>query len=238
MRALRSALLLAVVALLLAACAQPMREGALAPPAAPQLPPGFPVKEYQQAQALGKPVYRVDPARSLVTITVRKGGSLARFGHDHVVAGHAVQGYVSPDEGRADLYVLLNDLAVDEAGLRSEAGLDTRPTESEIEDTRSNMLDKVLEAQKFPFALVRVSSVERTSDGARLQLALTLHGVRRTFDVPVQLQTGPGEARASGVLEFNQSDFGIVPFSILGGAVQVQDRLSLRFSIRASLPSD
>jgi len=37
----------------------------------------------------------------------------------------------------------------------------------------------------------------------------------------------------TGMLGLNQSDFGIVPFSILGGAIQVQDRISLRFRIHA-----
>ena len=38
---------------------------------------------------------------------------------------------------------------------------------------------------------------------------------------------------ATGQLAFNQSDFGITPFSILGGAVAVQDQVALRFDIVA-----
>jgi hypothetical protein len=37
-------------------------------------------------------------------------------------------------------------------------------------------------------------------------------------------------------MHFNQSDFGIVPVSVLGGAMQVQDRLDLQFRILAKAP--
>lgn len=232
MRALRPAYAAAVLAALIAACAQQVRETA-PEPAARQAPENFPRSAYEQALAQGKPVYRVDPARSLVVITVRRGGSLARFGHDHVVASHEVEGYISPDEGRADLYVPLNELAVDEPALRAEAGLDTQPSASDIAGTRANMLNKVLEAQKFPFALIGVRGVDKRPMGVRLSIAITLHGVTRALAVPAQIETGGDEMSVSGLLEFNQSDFGIVPFSILGGAIQVQDRVSLRFRIRA-----
>jgi hypothetical protein len=34
-------------------------------------------------------------------------------------------------------------------------------------------------------------------------------------------------------MSFNQSDFGITPLSILGGAIRVQDSVDLRFNILA-----
>jgi len=234
MRTLRPAQAAAVLAALIAACAPQVRQTAPEPtPAARPAPENFPRSAYEQAAAQGKPVYRIDPARSLIAISVRRGGSLARLGHDHIVASHEAEGYIASEEGRADLYVPLSELAVDEPALRAEAGLDTQPSESDIAGTRANMLDKVLETQKFPFALIRVSGLEQRPMGVRLSVAITLHGVARTLAVPAQIETGGDEMSVSGLLEFNQSDFGIVPFSILGGAIQVQDRVSLRFRIRA-----
>lgn len=222
--------------MLIAACAPPVRT--TAPEPAPTLatgraPAGFPSKRYEEAAAQGKPVYRVDPEQSLVSILVRRGGSLAHLGHDHVVASHGVQGYVALDDGSADLFVPLAELSVDEPALRAESRLDTQPTESDIAGTRSNMLDKVLEAQRFPYALIHISSGEKTPTGLRLDITITLHGVSRSFVVPAQMETVQGEMSVTGTLELKQSDFGIVPFSILGGAMQVQDRLNLRFRIRA-----
>jgi hypothetical protein len=213
----------AAAILFLAACAPQVRESA--PP--PGMPPEFPRAFYEQAAAQGKRVLRVDPAASLVVITVRRGGSLARLGHDHVVASHGVQGYVAPEAGRADRYVALDDLAVDEPALRAEAGLDTQPSASDIEGTRANMRDKVLETARFPFALIHAAGA------GPLKLDITLHGTTRSFEVPAKIDARDGELKAEGQLAFKQSDFGITPFSILGGAVAVQDRVEIRFRVRA-----
>jgi hypothetical protein len=223
---------LALLAALLAACTPPLREAAPQPPAT--APAEFPRAFYEQALSRGQPVYRIEPARSLVAITVRRGGSLARLGHDHVVASRGVQGLVAPGDGRADLYLPLAGLSVDEPALRAEAGLDTQPGEADIAATRTNMLDKVLEVQRFPFALIGV----KTRADARLDVAITLHGQTRHFEVPARVAAGRGEMRVSGELEFDQSEFGIVPFSVLGGAIQVQDRLSLRFNLHATEAAD
>ncbi len=222
----------AVLAALLAACAPQVREQAQKQAELPP-PPEFPEAYYRQLAVGGKPVFRVDPAASLVVIEVRRAGSLARFGHDHVVASHNVGGYVAPDEGRADLYVPLESLAVDEPALRAEAGFDTQPSESDIAGTRGNMLEKVLEAEKFPFALIRVSGVKARQKGARLTVAITLHGTSREVQAPAQVETNHDRMSVSGRMTLNQSDFGIAPFSILGGAIAVQDRMDLRFQIRA-----
>jgi hypothetical protein len=218
----------AVAALFLAGCAQLLRiEAPVAPPA--EFPEGY----YQQALKQGKPVYRVDPAESLIVIEVRRGGSLARLGHDHVVASHEVTGYVAPGEGRADLYVALARLVVDEPQLRKEAGFDTQPTESDIEGTRSNMLAKVLEADRFPFALIGVTGADAKEAKATLAVAITLHAHMRTQQVPAEIAADAESIVVSGRLAFNQTDFGITPYALLGGAIAVKDGLELRFRIRA-----
>jgi hypothetical protein len=218
----------AVLAGLISSCApQP-------PPPAPVArgaPAEFPEARYLQAAADGKPVFRIDPARSLVVVEVRRSGSLGTFGHDHVVASHDVTGFVAPAEGGSDLYVALERLTVDEPELRAQAGFDTRPTESDIAGTRRNMLERVLEAERYPFALIRVGTAG--GNASMLDVAITLHGVTRTLRVPVTIETADGEFAVSGRVALNQTDFGITPFSILGGAIQVQDRVDLRFHIRA-----
>lgn len=214
--------------LVVAGCAElPRIEAPVAPP------PEFPEAYYQQALKQGKPVYRVDPAESLIVIEVRRGGSLARLGHDHVVASHELTGYVAPGEGRADMYVALARLVVDEPQLRKEAGFDTQPTESDIEGTRSNMLNHVLEADQFPFALIAVAGADAKQGKATLAVAITLHGHMRTFQVPAEIEADEQSIGVSGKLAFNQTDFGITPYSLLGGAIAVKDGLELRFRVRA-----
>jgi hypothetical protein len=220
-----------MLALLLGACA-PLERGPAPAPAAP--PAEFPEGYYLEAAAQGRPVFRVDSSESLVVIEVRRSGSLARLGHDHVVASHEVGGYVAPEEGRADLYVQLERLEVDEAALRAEAGLDTQPAQSDIEATRANMLGKVLEADKFPFALIRVSGVDAGRREVTLSVAITLHGIARTLQAPAQIDADADRIDVTGRLSFDQTDFGITPYSVLGGAVAVRNGVDLRFRIRAS----
>src|SRR5712691_4805183 len=227
-RALRVAA--ALLSAVLAGCAPLLREPAQAP-AAP--PADFPEGYYREAAAQGKPVFRVDSRESLVVIEVRRSGSLARLGHDHVIASHEVGGYVAPDEGRADLLVALERLAVDEAALRAEAGFDTQPSESDIEGTRANMLEKVLEAEKFPFALIRVSGANARQGDVTLSVAITLHGGTRTLQVPARIDADAGAMSVTGRFSFDQTDFGITPYSLLGGAIAVKNGVDLRFRIRA-----
>jgi hypothetical protein len=219
---------LASLAALLAGCAELFRvEAPLAPP------PDFPEAQYQQALKQGKPVYRVDPRESLVAIEVRRGGSLSRLGHDHVVASHDVTGYIAPGEGRADMYIALARLAVDEPALRKEAGFDTQPSESDIEGTRSNMLGHVLDAEKFPYAVIAVRDADAKQKKSTLTVSITLHGRTREFKVPAEIEADDKSIGVSGRLEFNQTDFGITPYALLGGAIAVKDGLALRFRIRA-----
>lgn len=217
------------VASLVAGCAY--LAPAPAPTAAEATPPGFPGAHYRTAAASGKAVYEVDPAASLLVIEVRRSGSLARLGHDHVVSSRAVRGFLSPAEGRADGYVPVARLEVDEPGLRTEAGFDTVPSPSDVAATRSNMLDYVLEAERHPFVLIHV---DRADPAARTTgVDLTLRGVRRRIDVPVRIERDGERIVVTGSATILQSDFGIVPYSILGGAIAVRDRVDLRFHIVA-----
>src|SRR2546422_9799880 len=87
-----------LLALMLSGCAPLLREPAPAP-AGP--PADFPEGYYREALGRGKPVFRVDPRESLVVIEVRRAGSLARLGHDPVVASHEVGGHARAGGGPA-----------------------------------------------------------------------------------------------------------------------------------------
>jgi len=229
---MRSALLIVIVASgLLSACAPRLPEVS---GIESQRPEGFPEQDYRRAAAQGRAVYRVDSAASLVTIEVHRSGSLARLAHDHVVASHDVHGYVLPEAQRADLYVALDRLVVDEPGLRTQAGFDTELPVDAIAGTRRNMLEKVLEVERFPFVLVQVRRVDDRASA--VDASITLHGVTRDMQIPAQIKFGAAAVDVTGEFPLAQTDFGIVPLSVLGGAVQVQDRIDLRFRIHASGP--
>jgi isopentenyl diphosphate isomerase/L-lactate dehydrogenase-like FMN-dependent dehydrogenase len=160
---------------------------------------------------------------------VRRGGPLARLGHDHVVASHTVSGFAAPAAGRADILFRADALIVDEPALRREAGLDTEPSPEAIAGTRTNMLDRVLEAARFP-----VISVHAQQGGnGKLGAAITLHGVTRSLELPGSVEVGPAQVVASGSLHLRQTDFGIRPMSVAGGLLSVQDEIEVRYRIVA-----
>jgi polyisoprenoid-binding protein YceI len=209
---------------LLTACGQP-----LAPPAPPASGPISGPDPYRVAAAAGAAVYAVDPDASLLTVTVRRAGLMARFGHDHVVASHALAGFAAPGLGRADVSFRADQLTVDEPQLRRVAGLDTQPSPQAVEGTRNNMLGPVLDAQRYPVVLLHA---ERSADGP-LRVAVTLHGVTRWLDVPAAVQVEPGQVVADGTARLQQTDFGITPFSVGGGLLSVDNELLVRYHIVA-----
>lgn len=203
------------------------------------VPEFFPGQLYRQASTRGEAILVVDPAASLVAIEVRRAGSLARLGHDHVIASHDVHGYVWPGAGRADLYVRLDRLVVDEPQLRQAAGFDTVPSPDAIAGTRHNMLEKTLDADRFPFAVIAVRGVDRTAfdSGSTSQrdadLTISVHGTNQSMRIPVTLERSGDALQVSGTLALAQTAFGITPIAVLGGAIQVQDQVDVRFRIRA-----
>ncbi len=173
---------------------------------------------------------RIDNSASLITIIVRRGGVLARLGHDHLIAVQDLQGSVDLQANRADLQFRLDAMLVDPPALRSAAGLDRQPSAEAVEGTRRNMLTRVLDAQRYP--LVQLHA-ERATDGQTLQLSITLHGVTRTQTVPVTLRSDAQGLHAEGSLVLRQSDYGITPFSVMGGALAVLDPLELQYRLLA-----
>jgi hypothetical protein len=205
----------------------------MAPPTPPPgEPPDFPHAYYGQLLAQGRPVFRVDAARSRIVIEVRRGGSLARLGHDHVVASHDVTGYLAPDEGRADFFVRLDDLTVDEPDLRANAGFDTQPDADDITGTRRNML-KGLDAERYPYAVLRVSELGADARAGPIRVAMTLHGVTRPVDAIAQWDQATEDFSVAGTFAIDQSAFGLTPLSVMGGAITVQDRVYIAFRIHA-----
>ena len=200
-----------------------------APASAPATLASMPAPAWQRQ---GVRLLHIAPDESLLTITVRRGGALARLGHDHVVASRSLQGVVAPALGRAQLRFRLDEMSVDEAGLRQAAGLTTTPSADAIAGTRHNMLVRVLEAERYPWVSIEA---RRTGDKQVFDADITLHGVTRTVQLPVRVEQAADGRRlqASGSLLLKQSDFGIVPFAVLGGAMAVQDQMELAFRITA-----
>jgi hypothetical protein len=213
--------LLLLLLLLLAGCGQP--------PGPPAPGPAAGSDAHRDVAPSGGAVYMVDPKASLVAVTVRRAGLMARLGHDHVVASRTLAGHVEPGAGRAHLAFRLDQMSVDEPALLREAGIDTQPSPEAVEGTRKNMLGPVLEAQRYPEVMLEA---EWRADG-RMRVAVTLHGATRWLALPATVQVDAAQLSASGSLRLRQTDFGITPFSVGGGLLSVQDELEVRYHILA-----
>ncbi|WP_371767660.1 YceI family protein [Massilia sp.] len=209
---------------LLTACGQPLAPQA---PLVPALATG--PDAYRTAAASGTAVYAIDPGASLVAVTVRRGGLMARLGHDHVVASHTLTGYAAPGMGRADVSFRLDQLTVDEPQLLRDAGIGTSPSPEAVEGTRRNMLGPVLDAERYPVVTLHA---ELPADG-RLRVDVTLHGTTRRLELPAAVQVDAAQVTASGAARLKQTDFGITPFAVGAGLLAVQDELEVRFHIVA-----
>lgn len=223
----------AVVAFFIALLAGCAAQIAAPPEIDKREPAEFPRAYYRGLLGQGKPVFRIDPTRSVVVIEVRRAGALAQFGHDHVVASHDAAGSIAPDQGRADLWLPLDALVVDEPGLRAEAGFVTQPSPDDIASTRRNMLERVLETHLHPYALIAVTDVGASGSAKQLRVAITLHGMTHSVDASAQFEETTEEVSVTGTIAIDQSQFGITPFSALGGAIAVQDRMNIAFRLRA-----
>ena len=91
--------------------------------------------------------------------------------------------------------------------------------------------DGVLDAERFP-DLTLVGRVD-TGPPARpqLQMRVTLRGVERPLRAPANLEQSSRGYWVRGELTLRQTDFGITPFSALGGALTVEDVVDVRFRL-------
>lgn len=199
-------------------------------------PANFPTRVYLQSSE-EYDLFQVDTDMSQILVRVYRGGLMAKLGHDHIIASQNLQGYIrinkQTSECRADFFISLGNLDVDNETFRIAAKLDTTPSASDIVGTKNNML-KSLEQAKFPFAQLHSSDCSPALSGNTTKVALTLHGV--TSELPLEIkfkESGKDQLLVEGRFSILQTDFGIEPFSIMNGLIKVEDRLDLHYLISA-----
>jgi polyisoprenoid-binding protein YceI len=169
-----------------------------------------------------------------------RGGALARAGHNHVIASRHLQGELrlGDDATRAqfELTIPVSLLTIDEPELRAAPGADfaTDVTDSAKDGTRKNMLSEaLLDGERFPGIRLRMSAVELASTGYIASVETLVKDVPRVHRVPLTLERGAAEVVATGEFELKQSDLGLKPFSVMMGALAVQDAMRVRFRVVA-----
>jgi hypothetical protein len=245
------------LALVLAACAAPQPRRP-----APAIPEASTHGQTQpEAQALDQgsagTLYRVDETESELRVLVYRAGPLARLGHNHVVVNRRLRGTVNVAgaAGASAFWLSVPSAAfdVDDAQARAEEGADFAAAvpDDAKSGTLQNMLSAaVLDAAEFPAITVRSVAVASpqgadapgatgatgATEATRTMVASVTVGVaghESTMDVPFALQLEPGRLSATGTLELRQSALGVTPYSLMLGALQVQDQMTIKFKIVA-----
>jgi YceI-like domain len=234
------------LALVLAAC------GAFQARHAGPRSPETPVSPIDQ----GSPgaMYRVDETGSELRILVYRAGPLARLGHNHVMVNRKLSGAVklADGAGASAFWLSMPSAAfdVDDAQARAQEGADFAAAvpDDAKSGTLQNMLSAaVLDAAEFPAITVRSVAVadppgtegpgaNGAPEATRTMVASVTIGVaghESTIDVPFALQMESGRLTATGTLELRQSALGLAPYSLMLGALQVQDQMTVKFKIVA-----
>jgi hypothetical protein len=200
-------------------------------PAAPPAPASAPGEQWT-----------VIADESLLVARVYRAGRLARMGHDHLIATRALHGTLTLAPVLADSQVEIrfakSDLLIDDAALRARAGppFDTEVPAEAIEGTRANLLGpRLLDADQYPMLTVRATAMQGTL--AQLLVHASVSVLDRAYPVsfPVAVTIDSNRLVASGSTRITHADIGLEPFSVLLGALRVDETIELDYSIVAEI---
>jgi len=160
----------------------------------------------------------IDSAKSSVTVRVFKSGLFSGLAHDHTIQAPVATGNIDMQEKSVTLTFNVADLKVLDPGV---SGSDRKDIDATMKGP------KVLDGAQFSTISFASSSVKTSGDRDEVTGTLKLHGASRQITVPVAWQDG----EYTGSLSLKQTDYGITPVKIAGGAVRVKDEITIEFSI-------
>lgn len=187
-------------------------------------------------------LYVIQSRASDVRFLVYRAGLLAAFGHNHVIRATNIEGDViaRPDAFNASRFHLsmsVRDFRVDNHEDRQREGRDfaEQPSRRAVAATTHNMLSaRVLDAAKYPAVTVQSAAISGSPQHAIVTARITLHGVQRDIKVPVKISQSGGKLQVTGKFEISQRDFGIEPYTALGGGLRVKNTVGVEFRILAA----
>jgi YceI-like domain len=186
-------------------------------------------------------LYQIDPAQSELRVLVYRGGALARFGHNHVMVNRAIQGSVSVgtplSASSFSLALPVMQFVVDDPQSRGEEGADfpgTVPEDAKSGTLRNMLSASLLDAVDYPLISIASRSISGSNTALVVTLAIRVAGHESTIDVPFTLARDRRQLSASGSLEMRQTSIGLTPYSLMLGALQVQDTVRIKFKIVAA----
>jgi hypothetical protein len=177
--------------------------------------------------------YELDATESTLSVWTYKAGLLAKLAHDLNLRATGWTAPLTVEDGRFSVRV-----EVPVKGLRVQGqvkGERVVPLKfSDQQDIEKNMRDaKVLDAQRFP-EIVYVAEGQEGREGGLSNVAgqLTVKGRTGSLPLAVKIEAEGDALRVTGEVRFDQSDFGIKPFSALMGALKIKDSVRVSWSLR------
>jgi polyisoprenoid-binding protein YceI len=163
----------------------------------------------------------IDAQRSTLTMHVGKAGLLSAAGHEHWVNAPIASGTFSESTPRVEF-------TVESAKMRVKP--DEKISDKDQAQIQKDMEEMTLDVAHYPEIKFQSSHVEKTGDGQwRVDGTLSLHGASKPLTISV---TRVGEAY-TGKTTLKQTDFGIKPISIAGGAIKIKNEIDVQFMIFA-----
>jgi polyisoprenoid-binding protein YceI len=162
-------------------------------------------------------------------LLVRTGvaGRAARMGHRLTIAmtrWRATVSWDSAEPATVELVVEVDSFQV----LRGEGGVKglSGPEKALV---KSNAL-RSLGASRYPQIRYAADAIEKTDDGYRLVGALKIRGKSHQHVIELRTEDSGDSWRMSAQSRVRQSDYGVKPYSLLMGSVQVANDVTVSFT--------
>lgn len=210
------------------------------------------------AGAASGDAFTLDTENSIFAIVTHKSGSFAWLSHNHLIYAEDYDAELTIDGNDLSTvafrieFPAKNLVVSDAEGHKRwnpsvlEAGLLDKPLEKTSpknrQKIRENMLSKKqLDAEQFPkiaAALTKVREDKAEEPGhTHTHLAaieITLHGQTLTRDFPAKIALEEGTLHIEVTASCNFTDFGIEPYSALGGLIKNRDHFDVYVNLTAT----
>lgn len=190
----------------------------------------------------GATLYRVSGRDSAVHVLVYRGGALANLGHNHVLSSPDADGFIwlhdKPELCGFELVAPVNDLIVDDNQARIAEGAEFPPNvpEDAKQGTKRNLLSEaVLDGARYPQVTIKSIAILGARGHPNIKARMTIKARTREIQLPVSWLEQDQKLLIHGEFAIKQSDFGIKPYSVALGALQVQDEIRIKFDLIALL---
>lgn len=175
----------------------------------------------------------LNPGRSTFTVQAFSTGLLSAFGHNPRIAVRDVRG---------ELQFAANGDVLSDVQMHVVIGAESLQVIDDISDKdrreiHRQMYDEVLEVGSYPE--IQYDSTHVAVNGANdrywatLNGELDLHGYKRPLSVSARVSINGDTLHASGEFTVRQSEFGIAPVTVAGGAIKLKDEVKCTFNIVA-----